>query len=59
MRQRCLRLGKPEGHVHGTVQVDSSGQLGTGSFHLSCLAIQRAKAVVTMGLERAHAELVG
>ena len=29
-RQRRLRLGQPEGHVHGAVQLDGGGQFGTG-----------------------------
>ena len=56
--QRRLRLGQPEGHVHGAIQVDGGGQLGAGLLPLACLGIQRAKAPVAVGLERAHAEFV-
>jgi DDE family transposase len=30
LRQRCLRLGQPEGHLHGPVESNRSGQLGAG-----------------------------
>jgi hypothetical protein len=41
------------------VQVDSRSQFNTGLYRLSRLAIQRAEAEVTVGLERAHAKPVG
>ena len=32
-----LRLGQPEGHVHGAIEVDSCGQFGTGLLSLAYL----------------------
>ncbi len=54
----ALRLGQPEGHVHGAVQVDGGRQFSAGLLPLVDLGIQRTKAQVAVGLERAHAELV-
>jgi len=34
LRQRRLGLGQPEGHVHGPVQVDGSGQRSAGLLRL-------------------------
>src|SRR3989442_8006330 len=59
LRQRCLGLGQPEGHVHGVVQRDSGRQLGAGQLSLAGRGIQRAQAEVAVGLERAHTEFVG
>ena len=59
LRQRRLRLGQPEGHVHGTIQVDGGGEFSAGLLLLAGLGIQRAEAPVAVGLERAHAELLG
>src|SRR4030095_12522707 len=55
--QRSLRLGQPEGHVHGTIQVDSGSQLGAGLLLLARLGIPRAETAVAVGQERAHTEL--
>ena len=41
LRQRRLRLGQPEGHVHGAVQVDGGGQGGAGLLPLAGLAYSR------------------
>ena len=57
--QRRLGLGQPEGHVHGAVQLDGSGQLGAGLLPLARLGVQRAEAEVAVGQERAHAQLLG
>ena len=57
--QRRLRVGKPEGHVHGTVQRDGSGQLDAGLLWPSQLGIQDAKTEVAVGLEWTHTEIVG
>jgi hypothetical protein len=54
--QRPLGLGQPEGHLHGTIHLDGSGQLGASLLTPTNLAIQRAEAQVAVGLERAHAE---
>jgi hypothetical protein len=54
-----LRLGQPERHLHGTVEEASSGQRGTGLLPLAGLGIQRAEAAVAVGLEWAHAQLIG
>jgi hypothetical protein len=59
LRQRRLHLGQPEGHGHSTVERASGGEFGVGLLPLAGRGIQRAKAQVTMGLERAHAECVG
>src|SRR5215470_5872501 len=59
LRQRRLRLGQPEGHVHGPIQRYGSGQLGAGLLWLAALGIQRAEAAVAVGLEWAHAEFLG
>src|SRR6266478_6385845 len=59
LRQCSLRLGQPEGHLHGPVQVYGSRQLSTGLLPLTGRGIQRAEATVTVGHERAHAEFVG
>ena len=39
--------------------VDGGGQLGAGLLPLASGGVQRAKAQVAVGLERAHAELLG
>src|SRR5262249_7641698 len=57
--QGRLRLGQPEGHVHGTVQHKGRGELGTGRCSLLYLGIQCAQAEVAMGSECAHAEFLG
>ena len=51
--------GQPERHVHGPVQLDGGGQLGAGLLPLAGRGIQRAEAAVAVGLERAHAQLLG
>ena len=63
---RGVRLGKrsqgsfgpigPAGHVHGAVQLDGGGELGTGLFSLTESGRQHAETEVTVGLEWAHAE---
>src|SRR5712691_10851413 len=43
--QRCLRLGQPEGHLHGTVQLHGRGQCSAGLLPLADgNNIQRAEA---------------
>jgi hypothetical protein len=59
LRQHGFGLGQPEGHVHGAVERDGSRQLGTGLLPTARLAIQLAQPVVTVGHERAHAQLLG
>ena len=59
LRQRCLRLGQPEGHVHGAVERDSSGQLSARLLLLAGLEIQGAEAAVAVGQKRTHAEFFG
>jgi hypothetical protein len=59
LRERRLRLGEPEGHVHGAVQRDGSGQLSLGLLPLASRGVQGAEAAVAVGLERAHAQLLG
>jgi hypothetical protein len=36
LRQRRLRLGQPEGHVHSAIQGDGSGQLSASLLSLAC-----------------------
>ncbi len=59
LHQHSLRLGEPEGHLHGTVQLDGGGQFGTGLLPLAELGIQGTETVVAMGDQRAHAEILG
>ena len=59
LRQRRFRLGQPEGHVHGTVQVDGRGQGGVGLLISTGLVVQPAQPEVAVGHERAHAQLLG
>jgi hypothetical protein len=56
---RCLRLGKPECHLHGAVEFAGSGQLGVRLLPPSRLGVQDAEAEVAVGDQRAHAEFVG
>jgi len=48
LRQCRLSLRKPERHVHGAVQRNSSRQLSAGLLHPSYLGIQRAEAAVAV-----------
>src|SRR5262245_16839184 len=48
LRQHRLCLGQPEGHVHGPVQGDSSGQFSMGLLALTSRGIQRAQPVVAV-----------
>jgi hypothetical protein len=57
--QRGLCRMQPEGHAHGAVQLDSGGQFRVGLFYLPYPPIQGAEVVVAVGLERAHAQLIG
>jgi hypothetical protein len=59
LRQRRLRLGQPERHVHGMVEVNGSGQRSTSLLPPLCLGVQGAEAKMTVGLQRTHAEFVG
>lgn len=54
-----LRLGQPEGHLHGTVQVDGGRDLTAGFLTLPDFGIESPKAVMAMGLEWAHSECLG
>jgi hypothetical protein len=49
---------RPKGHVHGVVQLDGGGQLGTGLFPPAKPGTQHTETEVTVGLERTHAELL-
>jgi hypothetical protein len=57
--QRRLRLGQPEGHVHGAVQVDGGGEFGTGLRSPAKPGVEGAKTVVAVCLQQAHAKLLG
>jgi hypothetical protein len=57
--QYCLYLGPPEAHVHSVVQVDGSGERSTSLLRPSYRATQGAEAAVAVGLEQAHAQLLG
>src|SRR5215471_13732967 len=59
LRQRRLRLGEPEGHVHGAVQRHGSRQFGVGLLSLLHLRIQHAEATVAVRQKRAHTEWLG
>jgi hypothetical protein len=59
LRQRRLRLGQPERHVHGAVEVDGGGQGGAGLLPTTGLVVQPAQPEVVVGHERAHAECLG
>jgi hypothetical protein len=59
LRQCRLHLGEPKCHRQRAVPLAGGGQLGTGLLPLPRLGIEPAKAVVAVGLERAHAELFG
>jgi hypothetical protein len=59
LRQRRFRLGQPERHFPRPVQLDGGGQLGVGLSAASDLSIERPEAEVAVGLERAHAQLLG
>src|SRR5438093_12608218 len=59
LRQRRLRPGQPEGHVHGTIQLNGGGQFNTGLLWPSQLEVQRPEAAVAVRLERAHAQRLG
>jgi hypothetical protein len=53
MAQRRLRLGQPEGHLHGMVEADGGGQFGAGLAGASTPGVQLSQAKVAMGLEPA------
>jgi hypothetical protein len=59
LRQRRFGLGQPEGHVHSAVEVDGGGQGDAGLRSTAGLVVQPAQPVVTVGLERAHAQFLG
>src|SRR5262245_5549427 len=46
LRQRCFRLGKPEGHVHDTIHLDSCRQRGPSLLPLASRSIQGAEVPV-------------
>src|SRR5688500_6074866 len=50
---------QPEGHLHGTVQLDGDGQFGSRLLPHDCLRIEGAETQVAMGLKRAHAKCPG
>src|SRR5215510_2914325 len=58
LRQRRFRCGKPEGHVHGTVQLDGGGERGAGQCSTACLTVQDAETAVTVRLQRAHTKFL-
>jgi hypothetical protein len=50
---------QPEGHLHGTVQLDGGGQLGSRLLPHDRLSVEDAETQVAMGLKRAHAQCLG
>src|SRR5215470_10946413 len=52
LRQCCLRLGQPEGHLHVIVHLDGRGQRGVGleRAHAECLSQGEGLMVVSGGL---------
>jgi hypothetical protein len=59
LRQRCLGLGQPEGHLHGTIHLDRRDQRGASLCLLAHRGIQPTYAVVAVSLEGAHAQFLG
>src|SRR6266849_230703 len=59
VRQGCLRLAQPEGHVHSAVQGNGSREFGASRLPLTRLRIQHSETAVAVRLERPHAEFVG
>src|SRR5262249_37026523 len=59
LRQHCLRLRQPEGHVHSTIHLDSGRERGARLPPLAGHSIPRAEALVAVGLERAHTACLG
>jgi len=59
LRQRRFRGREPEGHVHGTVQLDGARERGAGLCSTAGLAVERAETAVTVCLQRADAEFSG
>ena len=59
LRQRGLRLGEPEGHLHGSEQLHSAAQRSIGLLPPSRRDIEPTQPVLTVGLERTHAERLG
>ena len=59
LRQRCLCLGEPEGHLHTSIHLDRCRQLRTSLLPQARRGIQPTEAPVAMGLERAHPQRLG
>jgi hypothetical protein len=59
LRQQSFRLGQPEGHVHGAVQLERRGQRGAGVGAPFQPDTEFPKASVAVRRERAHAKLLG
>jgi hypothetical protein len=59
LRQHRLCLGQPERHVHGAVDADGSHKFSPGLLSPAYPGIQCAEVSVAVGLERAHAEILG
>jgi hypothetical protein len=59
LRQRRFRLGQPEGHGHGAVEVDGGSQGSVGLLSTAGLVIQPAQPVVAVRLKRARTEFFG
>jgi hypothetical protein len=58
LRQRSFDAGEPERHLHSTVQLYSSGQLGSCLWALANPGIQGAETAVAVGLEWTHAQFI-
>src|SRR5262245_572814 len=56
--QRLLHLREPEGHIHGAIEVEGSGESQAGLLHAVhlVLVIQCPEPQVAMRLQGAHAE---
>jgi hypothetical protein len=59
LREHGLGLRQPEGHPHGTVEVDRGKERSVSLLALARCGIQRPKTPATVRLERAHAEGFG
>jgi hypothetical protein len=52
-------MGQPEGHLHRAIHLDGGRELVAGLLLLAELAVQHPQAAVAVGLQRAHAQLLG
>ena len=58
LHQCHLSALQPERHLHGAIQLDSSGKLGACLLWTAYPIIQDTEAEVAVGQERTHAQFV-